>query len=436
MRSLALTLILVTLAACNAEQAGSTNSGADAAEPANAGAQTGTDANTAATAEPEVRVESSRTAESRDREAPHLEPAFAGQTRAPTPDESAPWTLETVVGGLEHPWAIEFLPDGSMLVTERPGRLRHINASGQVSEPIDGVPEVDARNQGGLLDVAIAPDFETSRTIFLSFSEPHEDRTNNTALARARLSDDHAALEDLEVIFSQRPAVVSTGHYGSRIVFQNDNSLWLAMGDRQGHPNRQNAQDPTNHIGTVVRIHFDGSVPADNPFVDHAENAPEIWSYGHRNIQAAAKDADGRLWTVEHGPRGGDELNLTEAGKNYGWPAISYGIEYRGGDVYEGRTQAEGMEQPVYIWDPVIAPSGMLFYTGEAFEVWQGDLLVGGLRTQRVSRLTVDGNRVVAEEWLPVGQRVRDLAQGPDGAVYLVTDEDEGQVLRIVPGRN
>ncbi|RFF28949.1 MULTISPECIES: PQQ-dependent sugar dehydrogenase [unclassified Wenzhouxiangella] len=435
MRTILLFISIFLLAACNSETATSPDqetASADtdtpaATEPASEDAQ-------AETTQPEEEATASpKTAETRDREAPHLEPAFAGQTRAPIPDESEDWTLETVTEGLEHPWAIEFLPDGSMLVTERPGRLRHVSADGNVSEPLAGVPEVDNRSQGGLLDVAIAPDFESSRTIFLSFSEPHEDGTNNTALARARLKEDRSGLEDIEVIFSQQPAVESTGHFGSRIVFEDEDTLWLTMGDRQGHPVRQNAQDPTNHIGTIVRLNFDGSVPQDNPFVDHEQNAPEIWSYGHRNIQAAAKDSDGTLWAIEHGPRGGDELNRPEAGKNYGWPTISYGIEYRGGDVYEGRTEAEGMEQPIYFWDPVIAPSGMDFYTGEAFEAWQGDLFVGGLREERVSRLVLDGNRVVGEEWLEIGSRVRDVKTGPDGAIYLVTDESDGQVLRIVP---
>ncbi len=373
-------------------------------------------------------------AETRDREAPHLEPAFAGQTRAPLPAATEEWNLETVAKGLEHPWAIEFLPDGSMLVTERPGRLRLVSADGSVSDPVTGVPEVDNRNQGGLLDVAVAPDFESSRLIFLSFAEPQADSKNNTALARARLSEDRSALEDVEIIFSQQPAVNSGRHFGSRIVFANDDTLWLTMGDRGGHPSRRNAQDPGNHIGCVVRLHFDGSVPADNPFVDEGGKRAEIFSYGHRNIQAAATDADGNFWTVEHGPRGGDELNLTEAGKNYGWPVISYGIEYSGGAIYEGRTQAEGMEQPIYFWDPVIAPSGMDFYSGNALPAWQGDLFVGGLREQLVSRLVLENARVTGEEWLPIGQRVRDVKTGPDGFIYLVTDAGNGQVLRIVPG--
>ncbi|NBD95474.1 MAG: PQQ-dependent sugar dehydrogenase, partial [Gammaproteobacteria bacterium] len=410
MKSILIAFSLIVLTACSSEPATSANdeattSGDDTTSTTAQGAEQTASADGVGN---ESSDQSPRVAETREREAPHLEPAFSGQTRAPVPQSTEEWSVDTVAGGLEHPWAIEFLPDGSMLVTERPGRLRVVGADGSVSDPLLGVPAVDSRNQGGLLDVAVAPDFGSTRTIFLSFSEPHDDGTNNTALARARLSEDRTALENVEIVFSQQPAVESTGHYGSRIVFEDDDTLWLAMGDRQGHPVRQNAQDPTNHIGTVVRINFDGSTPQDNPFVGHESNRSEIWSWGHRNIQAAARDARGRLWTIEHGPRGGDELNRPEAGKNYGWPTISYGIEYRGGDVYEGRTEAEGMEQPVYFWDPVIAPSGMDFYDGEAFESWQGDLLVGGLRTERVSRLVIEDNRVTGEEWLDIGSRVRD----------------------------
>ena len=363
--------------------------------------------------------------------------AFEQQTRAPRPAESESWKVETVAEGLEQPWALDFLPDGSMLVTERQGRLRLVGSGGEISAPIDGVPEVDNRGQGGLLDVAVAPDFAFSRRIFLSFSEPHEDGTTNTAVARARLSDDVNALEDVTVIFSQYPNVESTGHYGSRIVFEDANTIWVTLGDRQGDPVRKNAQDPTNLIGTVARIRTDGSVPDDNPFAAHEDNAPEMWSYGHRNIQGADIHPEtAELWTVEHGPRGGDELNQAEAGKNYGWPTISYGIEYRGGAVYEGKTSQQGMEQPVYYWDPVIAPSGMTFYTGDAFPAWAGDLFVGGLRTARVSRLVLDDGRVTAEEWLDIGHRVRDVVQGPDGFLYLVTDERDGLVMRIVPARS
>ncbi|MFO7764596.1 MAG: PQQ-dependent sugar dehydrogenase [Wenzhouxiangellaceae bacterium] len=401
----------------------------------NAGTETpGT--NTSQTAEPATASETEtarRPEETRPSEAGY-EPAFESQTRAPKPARTEDWTAETIAQGLEHPWALDFLPDGAMLITERPGRLRVVGTDGEISEPLSGVPEVDNRNQGGLLDVAIAPDFESSRTIFLSFSEPHDDGTNNTAVARARLSDDARALEDVQVIFSQYPSVESTGHFGSRIAFQDTDTIWVTMGDRQGHPVRRNAQDPTNLIGTVARVNTDGSIPEDNPFVGHEDYAPELWSWGHRNIQAADVHPEtGELWTVEHGPRGGDELNRTEAGENYGWPTISYGIEYRGGEVYEGKTEQEGMEQPVYYWDPVIAPSGMTFYTGNAFPAWQGDLFVGGLRSALVSRLVLEDGRVVAEEWLEIGHRVRDVVQGPDGDIYLVTDESDGRVMRIAP---
>src|SRR6056297_2974559 len=442
MRNLLLIFSILFLTACNAGQnpsapesdsnAGSNEAPApdSAAQPVSAPSERSTTDGQAGSAEPNARSpEEDRSPES------DYAPAFEQQTRAPMPAESDSWQVETVAEGLEHPWALDFLPDGGMLVTERPGRLRLVGADGEISAPIEGVPAVDARKQGGLLDVTVAPDFESSRMIFLSFSEPHDDGTNNTAVARGRLSEDATALENVEVIFSQYPNVASTGHFGSRVVFQDEDTIWITLGDRQGDPVRKNAQDPTNLIGTVARINTDGSVPADNPFVGHDENAPEIWSYGHRNIQAAAVHPDtGELWTIEHGPRGGDELNRPEPGKNYGWPAISYGIEYRGGAVYEGKTEADGMEQPVYYWDPVIAPAGATFYTGEVFPSWQGDLFVGGLRTARVSRLVMEDGRVAAEEWLDIGHRVRDVVQGPDGLLYLVTDEADGRVMRIIPG--
>lgn len=433
MRNVVFIFSLLALAACNAGQNG-VEAIADAGPAASTDAETATGSADPGERQVAAASDAARGPEETREPESDYEPAFEGQTRAPKPAETEAWTTETLAQGLEHPWGLAFLPDSGMLVTERPGRLRLVRADGEISEPISGVPDVDARKQGGLLDVTVAPDFETSRTIFLSFSEPHDDGTNNTAVARARLSDDAAALEDVQVIFSQYPNVESTGHYGSRIVFQDEDTIWVTMGDRQGDPVRRNAQDPTNLIGTVARINIDGSIPEDNPFVGHEENAPEIWSYGHRNIQAAAVHPEtGDLWTIEHGPRGGDELNRPEAGKNYGWPAISYGIEYGGGAVYEGKTEAEGMEQPVYYWDPVIAPAGATFYTGNAFPVWQGDLFVGGLRTARVSRLVMEDGRVAAEEWLEIGHRVRDVVQGPDGFLYLITDEADGRVMRIVP---
>jgi len=432
MRSAFLIFFLLVLVACNGGQTPAEPE-PDAAADA---AATATDRAPDEVSDPQPNndVADRGPEETAPREAEDYEPAFENQTRAPKPAQTEAWTTETVAEGLEHPWAVEFLPDGSMLVTEKPGRLRVVSPDGEISEPVAGVPAVDDRNQGGLLDVAIAPDFESSRVILLSFSEPHDDDTNNTAVARARLNEDATALEDVEVILSQYPSVESTGHFGSRIVFQDDDTIWVTMGDRQGDPVRLNAQDPSNLIGTVARINIDGSIPEDNPFADHEENAPEIWSWGHRNVQSAAVHPEtGALWTVEHGPRGGDELNRPEAGKNYGWPTISYGIEYRGGKVYEGKTEQEGMEQPVYYWDPVIAPSGMTFYTGDAFPAWKGDLFVGGLRTQRVSRLVMEHGRVAAEEWLEIGHRVRDVIQGPDDLLYLVTDAENGLVMRVVP---
>lgn len=434
MRVMIPSFFIVMLAACNGGQEISdpdTSTTTEAIQPA------ATSAADEAASETQSDGESARgTEETRAPEA-DFEPAFDDQTRAPKPAFSEAWSSETLVQGLEHPWGLDFLPNGDMLVTERPGRLRIVTPDGEISEPVSGLPEFHARNQGGLLDVAVAPDFESSRMIFLSFAEPHDDGSSNTAVARGRLSDDARALEGVEAILSQYPSVESNGHFGSRIVFQDNDTIWVTMGDRQGDPVRKNAQDPTNLIGTVARIGTDGSIPEDNPFVGHAENAPEIWSYGHRNIQAAAMHPEtGELWTVEHGPRGGDELNQPKSGRNHGWPEISYGVEYRGGLVYEGKTEAEGMEQPVYYWDPVIAPSGMAIYTGEVFPQWQGNLFVGGLRSQRVSRLVLEDGRVVAEEWLEIGHRVRDVVQGPDGYLYLLTDQADGRLMRIIPRSN
>jgi glucose/arabinose dehydrogenase len=373
--------------------------------------------------------------ETRDPNAPQLEPLFDGQTRAPKPETTESWTLETVAEGLDHPWALAFLPDGRMLVTEKSGRLRLVSADGQLSDPIANVPAVHSpdRSQGGLLDIAVAPDFGDSRRIFMTFAEPDGD-ASRTAVGRARLSDDGTALENVEVIFRQRPSYDSRGHYGSRIVFHPDGHLFVGLGDRMNAEIRTEAQNPMNHIGAVIRIAQDGSVPSDNPFADGEEGAPEVWSYGHRNIQAAALHPDtNQIWTVEHGPRGGDELNNPQAGGNYGWPTVTHGIEYRGDEIGEGIVDAEGMMASVYYWDPVLAPSGMIFYTGDAFPAWQGDAFIGGLATERLSRLVMDGDRVVAEEWLPIRERVRDVAQGPEGAIYVVTDEDNGKIKRLVP---
>ncbi len=348
----------------------------------------------------------------------------------PTVNDQA--VLETVATGLEHPWSLAFLPDGRMLVTERPGRLRYVTMKGEVSEPISGVPAVYAEGQGGLLDVTLDPDFSGNSMIYLSYAERGDGDVNGTAVARARL--DGMRLADLQVIFRQSPKVKSNYHFGSRLVFARDGSLFVTLGERNSE--RQSAQDLGTHLGKIVRITKDGEVPADNPFAGRAGALPEIWSLGHRNVQGATIDpATGRFWAVEHGPRGGDEINLPEAGRNYGWPVITFGTEYSGPAIGEGTAKA-GLEQPLYYWVPSIATSGMTFYTGDAHPEWKGNLFVGALAAELVARLEfgADG-KVTAEERFPVGERVRDIRQGPDGALYLVTDEDAGRLLRLIPAK-
>jgi glucose/arabinose dehydrogenase len=362
------------------------------------------------------------------------QPAFAGQTRAPEARSGVQIAVEQIAGGLVDPWAIVFLPDGRMLVTERPGRLRIVSREGEVSPPIAGIPQVDARNQGGLLDVVLAPDFAQSRVIYFTFSEPRGDETNGTSVARARLSEDERRIENVDVIFRQQPAWRSTGHYGSRIVFDREGRLFVGLGERQRNDSRGLAQDISTHIGKVVRINADGSPAAGNPFARRAGARAEVWSYGHRNIQGADLHPEtGELWIVEHGPQGGDEINIARAGRNYGWPIISYGEEYSGQPVGEGITQREGMEQPIYYWDPVIAPGDLDFYRGDLFP-WRGDILIGGLSTEALIRLEVDGERVTGEERFELGVgRVRDIAESEDGALWIVTDEQEGGVYRLTP---
>lgn len=335
----------------------------------------------------------------------------------------------TVADGLEQPWGLAFLPDGRMLVTEKEGRLRLVGPDGALSEPLAGVPEVYDNGQGGLLDVALDPDFAANRLVYLSFAEPGGEG-GGTAVARGALGADR--LENVEVIWRQQPKLDSGHHFGSRLVFLRDGTLIVTLGDRN---RREFIPDMKAQIGKLVRINRDGSIPADNPFVGKAEYSPDLYSLGHRNVQGATVDpASGRLWTVEHGARGGDEVNTPEPGKNYGWPVISYGREYTGGRIGEG-TEKAGLEQPVYYWDPSIAPSGMTFYTGDKFPAWKGSLFVGALKFQLLARLEVDGNRVVKEERLlkGLGQRIRDVVQGPDGYLYLLTDEDDGRILRLEP---
>lgn len=359
--------------------------------------------------------------------------AFAAQTDAPAAPRTAV-KIETVAKGLTHPWGLQFLPDGRMLVTERPGRLRIVARDGTLSPVIAGVPKVHASGQGGLLDVALAPDFATSQEIFLTFAEPREGGANGTSVASGRLelSGSGGSLANVRVIFRQQPSFASNLHFGSRIVFAEDGTFYLTVGDR--YTQKQEAQIPSNHIGKIMRLNRDGTPFAGNPKLPGWDAA--IWSIGHRNVQGAARHPEtGELWTAEHGARGGDEVNRVRKGLNYGWPVITYGIDYSGAKIGEGTTKA-GMEQPLYYWDPSIAPSGAAFYTGTLFPAWRGNLLVGGLAAQQLSRLVLEGERVVAEERLLVdlGARIRDVRVGPDGAVWVLTDHTDGRILRLVPG--
>lgn len=335
--------------------------------------------------------------------------------------------------GLENPWSLAFLPDGRGLVTEKPGRMRYVAKDGSLSAPLTGVPAVQSSGQGGLLDVILDPEFASNRMIYFSFSEP-ADGDAGTAVARARLTD--TGLEDVTVILRQEPKVKGAGHFGSRLALAKDGKLYVTLGERQRY--REKAQDLTTTFGKVVRINRDGSVPPDNPFVGRADARPEIWSYGHRNPQGAAVHPEtGVLWTVEHGAQGGDELNHPDPGRNYGWPVITYGKDYSGARIGEG-TSKPGMEQPVHYWDPSIAPSGLLIYTGSAFPEWKGQFIVGALAGQGLTRLEVKGvgsEYRVTEHRMKEGieRRIRDVRQGPDGLIYLLTDSGTGEILRLEP---
>lgn len=360
---------------------------------------------------------------------PGFEPAFPDQTRAPQVTSGVRIRAETVAQGLNHPWGIAVLPGGGYLVTERVGTLRHIAAGGVVSAPIAGVPEVLAQGQGGLLDVALAPDFATSRVIYLTYAKPVSGGSV-TAAARAVLSDDMSRLTGLRDLFLQSPASPTAAHYGSRILPDGD-LLWITTGEHFTPRERQFAQDIAKSYGKVIRLMADGSAPADNPF---PKDGPQVWSYGHRNLQGAAlRPGSGQLWTLEHGPRGGDELNRIEKGGNYGWPVVSYGQNYDGSPVGSGRAHAKGMIEPVYYWDPVIAPSGFTFYDGKMFPEWQGNALIASLNPGGLVRLVLKGDRVTGEErFFPGRARVRDVAVDHDGAVLILTDSDNGQLIRLV----
>ncbi|MTH78142.1 PQQ-dependent sugar dehydrogenase [Paracoccus aestuariivivens] len=358
-------------------------------------------------------------------------PAFQGQTRAPEIQQAVQLKQQTVISGLEHPWGIALLPDGGWLITEKPGRMR-LFTNGKLSEPLRGLPKVDTRKQGGLLDVAVAPDFAQTRRIWWSYAETREGGKTSTSVASGTLTADGTAIEGARVIFRQDPAWDSTMHYGSRLVFDRQGMLFVTTGERSLPKPRQLAQDVNTHLGKVLRIDpMTGRGVAGNPFAQGG-GKPEIWSWGHRNLQAAALDGQGRLWTVEHGPKGGDELNMPRAGRNYGWPIITYGEDYSGKPIGKGQTRREGMEQPVYYWDPVIAPSGMAFYDGAMFPEMRGDALIGGLQSKSVVRLKITDGRVSGEQHLAEGiGRVRDVAVAPDGAIMVLTDAEKGALIRL-----
>lgn len=382
-------------------------------------------------------AQTARTAETREANAPDQKPAFENQTRAALPDAVPEIGVDVVAEGLPHLWAMEFLPDGRMLVTTKDGAMHVVSQeNGEASPPIDGVPAVMSQGQGGLLDVALAPDFESSGRIYFSFSEPREGG-NGTSVASARLTEEEGrlALQDVKVIFRQMPTYDGDKHFGSRLVFGPEGQLYVTVGERSDRETRVGAQDLGSGFGKVFRIDAEGKAFDGNPFAGTEGALPEIWSYGHRNLQAATLDGQGRLWTVEHGPKGGDELNRPEAGKNYGWPKVTYGVEYSGGPVGEGITALEGTEQPVYYWDPVIGPSGMAYYQGDAIPEWKGAFLIGGLVSQGLVVLHMDGDRVAHEERVPLDARIRDVKVAPDGTVFAVTEQQgggESTILRLV----
>lgn len=371
--------------------------------------------------------------ETRPANNPDQRPAFDGQTRAPGVKTDQAMSHTVVASGLVHPWGLAALPDGRWLVTEKPGRLRIVTAQGRVGEPVAGLPAVDARGQGGLLDVIIGPGFAQDRMIYWSYAEPRQGG-NATSVARGRLSDDGSRVENVQVISRALPVYDGDKHYGSSLAFDPAGHLFVTLGERSDKPMRPQAQDLGSHMGKTIRINADGSVPQDNPFVGRAGALPEIWSLGHRNVQGVAvQPGTGAVWTIEHGTRGGDEINIDKAGLNYGWPDAAYGVEYAGGRINTGATQAPGTEQPVYYWDPVIAPGGATFYQGAMFPGWEGNLLVAGLKEKHIARLVIQNDRVVGEERLltDLGERIRDVAVAADGSVWAITDEQNGKLVRL-----
>lgn len=381
--------------------------------------------------------EAAASVEEREPNAKSYVPAFPGQTRVAEQKLGVAFETVKVASGLDSPWGLAFLPTGELLVTEKPGRLRIVAKDGKLSPAVTGLPAVDNRDQGGLLGLAIDPQYASNNLIYWSYAEPQPDGSNNTAVARGKLVlGDAPKVEQVQVIFHQAPTLKSTLHYGSRLVFDRSGNLFITLGERSVIEGRVQSQQLNSLLGKIVRIQPDGKIPADNPFVGRADARPEIWSFGHRNAQGATLNPDtGELWTVEHGPRGGDELNRPLKGRDYGWPTITYGIEYSGATIGGGITSKPGMEQPIYYWDPIIAPSGMTFYTGDLFPAWKKSLFIGALGGKHLARLTIDGDKVTGEERLleDMKERIRDVIQGPDGALYICTDNKEGQILKLVP---
>jgi glucose/arabinose dehydrogenase len=376
--------------------------------------------------------------ETKPPEVPTEKAAFAGQTRAPAVKSKTAYEIKELASGLNHPWGLAFIGKDTLLVTERAGRLRTVTLGGKLGEPIAGVPEVVASkggapgsSQAGLFDVAASPDFAKTREVFISYMAKYPDGLMRLTVARAKLSPDDKALQGLKVIFSAEPGYDKELNIGGRLAFAKDKTLFITVGDRFQLMDK--AQELDNDLGKVVRINADGSIPKDNPFVGKAGARPEIWSIGHRSQEGLTLGPDGRIWEMEHGPRGGDEINRPDPGKNYGWPVITYGEDYNGKPIKAGITAQAGLEQPLYYWDPVIAPSGITFYTGAMFPEWKGNLFIGSLKQTHVDRLVMNGTKVVGEERMfpELNVRIRDVIQGPDGALYVSTDEDAGKVIRI-----
>lgn len=382
-------------------------------------------------------VAAEQTAESRPPHGADQMPAFSEQTRAPIPAQKTNLKQEEYAQDLPHLWSFEFLPDGRIIAAAKEGKILLIDGS-KTTADVSNVPEVASAGQGGLLDIALAPDFERSKKIFFSFSEPREGG-NGTSVASATLNEtgEGANLDDVTVIFQQTPTYDGDKHFGSRLVFDGDGNLFITTGERSDREPRKQSQDLSSGLGKIFRITQDGKPLDSNPFIGQSGALPEIWSYGHRNLQAAALDADGRLWTVEHGPKGGDELNRPQGGKNYGWPIITYGIEYSGQKVGEGLTTKDGMEQPVYYWDPVIGPSGMVYYDDDAVSALKGKFLIGGLVAQGLVVVDIKDDKVVSEERIPLNARIRDVKVGLDGAIYALTESRGGtsSILKLTAAK-